>query len=414
MTISSAARVLTAAAHAPRALFHGTGDPTSRLYRTSRTAWIAAQVARERALPSPPRGRETVPATPDEVTDAWLTDVLCRDVPGARVLWSHTTEASAGSSTRWRTEVRYNQAGDDAGLPPTLFSKTTQRFKQRLMLGFIGILAGEPTFYRDFRPRLDIEAPVGYHGGFDRLSWRSIAVTEDLVATKDAEFVTALRPVSRSEIEDLLANMAAWHGRFWEAPEVARNERLHRPLSYVRRSAETFGIAEVARAGVDLAGEAVPVSLRNRTDDALKALWAGLEECSTGPATLLHGDPHIGNTYVTGDGRMGFTDWQIIQRGSWFYDVTYLVNGALSVEDRRAWETDLLAYYLDRLHAASGPKLDQETAWAAYRRQAAWPYFAWLMTLGHGAMQPNMQPDEVSTLMVERTAAALDDHGTLA
>ncbi|MFE9924310.1 phosphotransferase [Streptomyces sp. NPDC005774] len=310
--------------------------------------------------------------------------------------------------------MRYNQAGAAAGLPATLFSKTTQHFKQRMMLGFIGILAGEPTFYRDFRPGLGIEAPLGYHGGFDPLSWRSISVTEDLAATKDAEFVTALRPISRSEIEDLLANMAVWHGRFWEAPEVTRNERLHRPIAYVRRSAETFGIADVARAGIDMAGEAVPAALRHRTDDSLKALWAGLEECSTGPATLLHGDPHIGNTYVTGEGRMGFTDWQCVLRGSWAYDVSYLLTGGLTVEDRRAWERDLLEHYLHRLDAAGGEPPTSEEAWTAYRQQMLWPYYAWLSTIGHGALQPDMQPDEVSIEMVARTATAVDDHDPVA
>lgn len=407
------AQVLAAATRAPGAVLNGTGDPSSRTYRRSRTALVAAHVALEQLRPTRARGRDAVPSSPDAVTDEWLTEVLCRDVPGARVIWSQTEQASVGSSTRWRTELRYNQAGHAAGLPSVVFSKTTQGFKQRLMLGFIGILAGEPTFFRDFRPSLDIEAPLGFHGGHDPHSWRSIAVIEDVIATKGAEFVTAQRPISRSEIEDLVSTMAVWHGRFWEAPEVVRNERLHCPVEYVRRSAETFGIVEVAKAGVEMAGEVVPPGLRGRTDDALEALWAGLEECSRGPATLLHGDPHIGNTYVTRDGKMGFTDWQIIQRGSWHYDLTYLVNGALAVEDRRAWEEDLLDLYLDRLVDAGGPRLDRDEAWAAYRRQAAWPYFAWLMTLGHGAMQPNMQPDAVSIEMVRRTAAALDDHGAL-
>ncbi|GAA4753033.1 phosphotransferase [Nocardioides endophyticus] len=411
--MSTTSQALVAVRRIPGALIQGTGNPRSGVYRRSRTAVVAAHVALERALPARARGAGEVPASPDAVSDEWLTDVLCGHVAGARVIWSSTVEASVGSSTRWRSEVRYNAVGDAAGLPTTVFSKTTQRFKQRLMLGFIGILPGEPTFFRDYRPGLDIEAPLGFHGGYDPQSWRSIAVIEDIGVTKGAEFVTALRPISRAEIEDLLANLAVLHGRFWEAPEVVRNERLHRPIEYVRRSAETFGIAGVAHDGVQMAGDAVPVALRSRTDDALDALWVGLEECSTGPMTLLHGDPHIGNTYVTDEGRMGLNDWQIIQRGSWQYDVTYLVNGALSVEDRRAWEQDLLGFYLERLAEAGGPRLEFQPAWAAYRRQAAWPYFAWLMTLGHGGLQPDMQPDEISIEMVRRTAAALDDHGIL-
>jgi aminoglycoside phosphotransferase (APT) family kinase protein len=70
---------------------------------------------------------------------------------------------------------------------------------------------------------------------------------------------------------------------------------------------------------------------------------------SVGPQTYLHGDVHPGNWYVTGDGRLGLYDWQLSVRGGPARDLAYALSTHLSIEQRRAWERDLLDRYLVRL-----------------------------------------------------------------
>ncbi|MGW1546852.1 phosphotransferase [Streptomyces sp. NPDC002346] len=395
-----------------REVRHGTGVPASRPYRRARLAAVALQVAREKVVTPLAYRYGDVPATPADVTPEWLTAALCRGIADARVEWAKAVPHSAGSSTRWQIQVRYNAAGEKVGLPSTVFAKTTAAYRQRIMLGFIGNISGEPTFFRDFRPRLDIEAPLGYYGAFDPVSWRSISLIEDLVHTKGAEFLVPARYVTRDEMVGLLDQMAAWHGRFWNSPEV--RPLVNAPADYVGRAGDFFGWEGIARLGAERGSAVIPSALAARTVDHLEPMLAGLRLLGRGPVTLLHGDPHIGNTYVTGEGRMGFTDWQCVLRGSWAYDVSYLLAGGLTVEDRRAWERDLLEHYLHRLDTAGGEPPTSEEAWTAYRQQALWPYYAWLSTIGHGALQPDMQPDEVSLDMVARTAAAVEDHEPVA
>lgn len=50
---------------------------------------------------------------------------------------------------------------------------------------------------------------------------------------------------------------------------------------------------------------------------------------------------------------------------------------AVEIENRRAWEHDLLAFYLERLAAAGGPLIARHKAWHAYRQATFYPYFAW-------------------------------------
>lgn len=404
--------VLTPVARWAREVHRGTGSPGSQPYRRARLATVAVQVAREKLLAPQTYQYGDVPSTPENVSTEWLTAALCRGVPRAEVEWARTAPHSMGSSTRWLVEVRYNAAGDAAGLPATVFAKTTARYRQRLMLGFIGNISGEPTFFRDFRPRLDIEAPLGYYGAFDPVSWRSISLIEDLTRTKQADFLVPARYVTRDEMADLLSSMARWHGRFWDSPEV--RPLVNSPADYVRRAGEYFGWEKIATLGAARGRDVISPALFDRTVENLGWMTTGLELLGQAPLTLLHGDPHIGNTYVTGAGRMGFNDWQCILRGSWAYDFSYLVAGGLTVEDRRAWERGLLEHYLHALDTAGGAPPPLEEAWTAYRQQSLWPYYAWLSTIGHGALQPDMQPDEVSLEMVARTAAAVDDHDPVA
>jgi aminoglycoside phosphotransferase (APT) family kinase protein len=80
----------------------------------------------------------------------------------------------------------------------------------------------------------------------------------------------------------------------------------------------------------------------------------------------LHGDPHIGNTFFDSAGA-GLYDWQLFASGHWAYDVVWAMAGAMTVEDRRANERDLIAHYLDSLagNGVTAPEFD--TAWKAYR-----------------------------------------------
>jgi hypothetical protein len=105
-------------------------------------------------------------------------------------------------------------------------------------------------------------------------------------------------------------------------------------------------------------------------------------------------------------------DWQVGLRGSWAYDYSYLLATALEIEDRRAWEHDLLDFYLEQLAAAGGEPVPRARAWQAYRQALFYPYFAWLYTIGRSRLQPNFQPREVSLMMIERIAAAIADLGS--
>ncbi len=380
-----------------------------------KVAVVGVHCAFDRIVSTKATKPRDVPRSFLDITPQWLTAVLCSQIPGAEVLDVKSTGGSVGTTTRQGLALTLNRQAADAGIPTRLFTKSTDLYRQRLLLGLSGGIKGEICFYLKIRPHLEIEAPRGYYACLSHASWRSMILMEDVAVTKGARFISTETHISRPMIEDSLANMAKWHGAFWDHPRFSADlHALRSPTEFLRNLDGFLSIAERAKAGLRSAQSVVPASLLARTDDVYEALHRSFEFNRSMPKTLLHGDPHVGQTYITRDGRIGLGDWSEIMQGGWAYDFTYALVSSLTVADRRAWQEDLLRFYLDRLHAAGGPSLDFDDAWLSYRRHAPWPYLCWLMTLvGASAMTPEMQPKQVSLDIVSRMGHAIEDLDTL-
>jgi aminoglycoside phosphotransferase (APT) family kinase protein len=330
--------------------------------------------------------------------------VLSFEVPGG----------STGTSTRHALRLRYNAAGQETGLPTQLYTKTTTSLTQRLILGLAGVIYNEIGFFNQIRPRVAIETPHGYHSAFDRRSWRSISVLENIAATRDATFLHSDHAFTRGEMEDLSALLATLHGTLWLDPVVTRaNGWLRTPADLLLSIKTSINMRKRAAIGARKAEAVMPPELMSRLDDLWFAFERSMVHSSEGPVTFLHSDTHPGNTYVTGAGAAGYTDWQMCMRGSWAFDVALTMSSVLAVEDRRAWERELLTFYLERLAAAGGQAPEFEQAWDTYREQILYPYHSWTYTISASTFQPKMQPDHLCLPIIERTAAAIADHGSI-
>lgn len=83
--------------------------------------------------------------------------------------------------------------------------------------------------------------------------------------------------------------------------------------------------------------------------------------------TLLHGDAHIGNSYVLPGDDVGFLDWQVTRRGEWSQDVGYFLISALTDENRRKHEADLLDEYRKSLRVSHDQRPTADQMWTRYR-----------------------------------------------
>ena len=353
-----------------------------------------------------------VPASAYDITPEWLTAVLCKDIPGGQVLECRVTGGSSGTSERRALALVVNDAARAGGIPERMFTKSTTSYQQRLTLGFAGIIGGEVGFYPQIRPQVDIEAPRGYFTCIDESSWRSMILMEDIVDTKGAKFISTETYITREVMENLLSNMAKWHGHFWNSPQFSAGlSWMRTPADWMDSISRFIAHRERCLLGVKMAEEVIPSELLPYTNEMFDSTEECLRMAHAGPQTMLHGDPHIGQTYITNQGKMGYGDWQIVMHGCWAYDYSYALVSALTVEDRRAWEKDLLRFYLDRVREEGGQPPAFDDAWLDYRRNMFYPYFCWLSTIAGSAKgtTPDMQPKQVSLDSIHRSANAIKD-----
>ena len=138
-------------------------------------------------------------------------------------------------------------------------------------------------------------------------------------------------------------------------------------------------------------------------------LWLVQRKHCDAPTTLLHGDPHLGNTYLLPGERGGLLDWQLMMRGSWAHDVTYLIVTSLDPQVRRAHERELLGEYLDQLRAngvEDAPEL--EAAFEQCRTAALWGLvIGWLICPPENYGQP------ITEANITRAVTAVTDYDTI-
>ncbi len=344
-----------------------------------------------------------VPRSWGEVTPSWVTAALARRCPGAVV--GHVEFGSVESGTNDRARLRLSYA-EGAG-PGSVFVKAHGRVLHRLALAALGALAAEARL-ADSGVALPLEHPEPYAAGVD---WRRLAtvVVMDDVAAHGGRPNDATTALDVAEVRSGLDGLARLHAAYWEGrmPEslgFLRPWRLGRgwaPVSWASIGRGLRRLRDAGQAGL------LPQGLDARGVE--RGFRCSALLAASGPQTVLHGDPHPGNTYALPGRRTGFYDWQLVRTGNWSHDVGYFVVSSLDAADRRRDEKELLHGYLDALRRAGVEDApDGDEAWTRYRATPVFGLGTWLHTLSAGTFQPL----DVCLATLGRFAAAYEDLGT--
>jgi hypothetical protein len=390
-------------------------DIGKEIRRASAIHRVGRNVAWELLSNPKPLDFSRVPPSPEALTPEYLTKILCAKHPDAKVIEVTLGAASSGSGDRCAFRVSYNAAGEQAGLPKDLFHKCLKGFYTRLHLLRLNIVENEPGFYNVIRPQLDIEAPRAFHAALEPRTYRLSIIMDDVMATKGARFFEVSTPVLQPDIEGMLEILADTHAKYWGSPRLDQEYRwLMRPNQFTQKLIEGMELRQLTAVGFERAQAVIPPSMLTRGEEVWSAFVKSMDLSSQPPLTYIHGDPHLRNFYKTSAGRVGLVDWQVTMKGAWSHDFAYTMLTSLSVDNRRRWEKELLAFYLARVKAQGGSPPSAGDAWELYRRQTLYTFVGWLVTIGFGALQPSMQPDGESLEIIRRAGIAVDDLGSLA
>jgi hypothetical protein len=337
-------------------------------YQNLHKAAIAALEQADMALAHAPKLAIEEPHRAEHINADTLTQMLGKGVINAKVDHTNLVDAHDGMTTRNKITLQWNKAGQDAGLPNQVFVKVTPDGPYlRETLSMLHMSENEVQFYNQVQPELPELAPKAYYsksypGG------RFLILMEVLEARK-------LKPYWQVDVcsfehaKAVIAALAKLHASYWESA------RFNTDLVWVRPRTQRFGFEwlqnsfKLARSqflesevGASLPSEIIELIRLWDTglnDRKVYAYWDSL------PATLLHGDTHLGNTFSYPDGRAGFFDWQCIYRGYGLREVAYFFLTALPNDVREKHEREIVDYYLDELEAR-GVSIDRRAAWLNY------------------------------------------------
>jgi aminoglycoside phosphotransferase (APT) family kinase protein len=114
---------------------------------------------------------------------------------------------------------------------------------------------------------------------------------------------------------------------------------------------------------------------------------------------------------VLPDDDIGFLDWQMARRGNWSLDLGYFLQGALTIEDRRRGEGQLLDEYRGALTLSADEMPSADEVWLRYRASVAHGLAIWIATLSGGDA---WQRPDICLALAQRYSVAFVDLETRA
>lgn len=342
----------------------------------------------------------SIPQGWDGITPTWMTTAIARHHPGAVVDSVRVALRDDGTNKRARLELTYS-AGSG---PATVFAKAVDPEHADLVALTSG-LYHEPRLFASEVP-LPLDHPTVYAALIDEERKDFLMIMEDVVA-RGTDPRDSTRPMSVEQVANGVRGLARLHSAFW-GDRLTGNAALGWVEPFVAFEGMQYAPLHIARErlGDTVAGEVLSLTGEQLFID----IWARyVATLTSSPQTLLHGDPHIGNTYVLPDDDVGFLDWQMVRRGNWSLDLGYFLQGALTIEDRRRSERDLLDEYRGALRLPPSEMPSRDEILLRYRASVAHGLAIWMATLSGGDA---WQSAQICLALAQRYAAAYMDLDT--
>jgi hypothetical protein len=295
---------------------------------------------------------DSIPASPDQLTDAWLTSRLRADgaVERARVT-RHTTELlelQGAAAVVARIALDYDLA--EPGAPPSLVAKFASPHEPiRALMRMMGGYAHEVEFYRHFGDDPGIPTPHCFHADIDPDSGVFVLLLEDM---SDSRTSDAHIP-SVEDIEAAVRYLAPFHAKWWNHRRLRELDFLHYPGSPAHEAfmAQARGaLAAALPAARERFGSSLPPALVTVAEQLLAnfdALWDLRQQGLRDGVTIVHGDFHPGQIFFPSDrgGRFAVFDWQTVSAGSGGDDLARIIATGLTAEQQAADDARLIALY---------------------------------------------------------------------
>ncbi len=356
-----------------------------------------------------------LPTNPDAISPEWLTEALRSSgaLPAGSVTAVEASIIGAGIGfigTVARLKLTYSGAPTTA--PSTIIAKLPSEDPGSRMVGVaFGLYEREVRFYGDLAASCGLDTPKPFFSHYDSTAGQAVLLLEDLDGGEWGDQVAGATPQQAAMAIDAIG---AFHARWWMSPDLDTHPWITSGIETIRQPIQMM-YEGVWRTAIDRFGHLFPADILAHIPDFGRRTMAALDQLSTGPETLCHGDYRPDNLFygAAGSARpLVVCDWQGPGRAPGVVDSSYFITSSLSIENRRAHEDELLRRYHNHLLEGGVKNYTLEQLHVDYRG-----YFAGIIAGVIVLLGTLPEGNDRGRALIENTAsrfiAAMQDHDSL-
>jgi hypothetical protein len=342
---------------------------------------------------------------PEQVTPAWLTDVLREAGALARDARVVALDATPIGTGQVGANVRFVLTYDGEPGPSTVVCKFASADPDSAAAGVSTLTyETEVAFYRELAHTVHVSRPHCYYADLEHGTANVVIVLEDLAPAEQGDQISGCT-VEQAEL--VMDEAAKLHAPRWGDPALASMPWLNRPPSggtvlllfwdgFLARYRETLAAATIEE-GQRLVGAV-----------------AALQDLRPLAPTAIHGDFRLDNMLFDAASAarpVTIVDWQTVHVGSGPQDVAYFVGNAFSdVDERRQHEERLVRRYHDLLVEGGVRGYPFDQCWLEYRRHG---YASLIMAIAASMLVGRTERgDRMFMAMADRSAQLARDLDT--
>jgi aminoglycoside/choline kinase family phosphotransferase len=299
--------------------------------------------------------------------------------------------------------ARVRLSSADPAVPSSVIVKLPTSEPGARMIGeAVRVWEREHRFYEELAPSITIRVPHVYANIADP----PCLVLEDLAPATPGDHLVG---ATLDQAERAIDVLAVHHARWFEDP-------LLRTLDWMPGldDPSVLTIGAMFDVGwpmfLDRYGGRLPERCLRWCELFVPTIPGWIATHYDDPITLVHGDFRLDNLFFGDDGSVAVIDWQLAMRAPGQTDLVYFCANNLTVPMRRAHEDDLIARYVDRLHAAGVP--DDAVTVDAVRRGYVEGMLFYASSFGASLLTIDPANERGAALfdqLVVRTFTAVDD-----
>jgi hypothetical protein len=305
----------------------------------------------------------TIPASIDDVTPAWLGEVIGHDVTSVDV--EQIGVGIGVSSALYRVTLEGPESTDR---PVSVVVKLPALDEAAVFTStMLRMYIREVGFFDELASRSPIRVPERYHADVDPDTSGFVVVMEDMGGNRMVDQVAGMDIADAEVAIDALAD---WHATWWRGADGLADAGMVVALGdpiYPAVLPLVFGEGwEKVTSSMDV-DEPIQRVGGARFSDAIAGLLADLDR---EPRTMTHGDYRADNILFQPDGKPVLLDFQLIGAGSGAYDLAYFVTQSLDPQVASTHERALFDRWRTRLESQGVPAADLDRMWEDYRTAA--------------------------------------------